>query len=339
MSDLLDFSANINPDGPPPAVLSTLRASLDDISTLTDYPDLQHTELKHAIARYTGVSTQNIAVANGFVPLLEAALRTLPIPNCLLPVPAFIEYRNALTRAQIEISPYPLSTKFCFNYDPRAMVIGQHDAILLANPQNPSGVCHDGRTIRDLIARAADRNMYVLLDEAFIDYVPEHSLTTAADQFPNLIVFRSVTKFHGIPGLRVAYAVSNPTLSSSLEENIPPWPITTLASRAVSAALDDQGYAVRSRAINIERRNLLQHELEILGLAIYPSSANFVLFQLPSEINPIVFWQRMIVDHHIVLRACANYETLPAGHFRVAVRTTEENKKLVAAVSRSLLPY
>ena len=336
VSDLLDFSANINPDGPPPAVLSTLHASLDDPSTLTDYPDLQQIELKQSISRYAGVSTQNIAIANGFVPLLEATLRTLPIRRCLLPVPAFIEYRKALTRAKIEISPYSLSAESGFNYDPAAMVVGQHDAILFANPQNPSGVCHDCKVIRDLIVRAAERNIYVLLDEAFIDYVPEHSLTTATDHFPNLIVFRSVTKFHGIPGLRVAYVVSNPALSLALAENLSPWPITTLASRAVSAALDDQPYAARSRTTNIERRTALQRELEMLELNPYASAANFVLFQLPSEVDPIAFWQQMIVEHHIVLRACSNYEALPAGHLRVAVRTKEQNGKLVEAMAKSL---
>jgi len=335
-SHLLDFSANINPDGPPPVVLSTLRASLNDVSMLTDYPDLQQTELKQSIARYADIGTQNIAVANGFVPLLEATLRTLPIRRCLLPVPAFVEYHKTLTRAGIEISFHALSAESSFNYNLEAMLAGQHDAILLANPQNPSGVCHDAAIVRDLIARAAKKNMYVLLDEAFIDYVPEHSLTTATDHFPNLIVFRSVTKFHGIPGLRVAYAVSNPSLSISLAENLPPWPITTLASRAVSAALGDQGYADRSRTTNIERRTGLQQELEKLGLILYPSAANFVLFRLSSEVDPVAFWQHMIVEHHIVLRACTNYEALPAGHLRVAVRTKEENYCLIEALAESL---
>jgi threonine-phosphate decarboxylase len=335
-SQLLDFSANINPSGPPPGVLSTLRTSLDDLSTLMDYPDLQEFELKQSISRYAGVAPENIVVANGFVPLLEAALRTLKIRRCLLPVPGFVEYRRTLERAGVEIYLHELNTELNFRYDPAALTTGQHDAILLANPQNPSGVCHSSETLHDLVTRAAETNTYVFLDEAFIDYVPEHSLTTAVDRFPNLIVFRSVTKFHGIPGLRVAYAVSNHELASSLSESLPPWPITTLASRAVSAALDDQPYAVRSRAENTERRTTLQNDLEQLGLLVYPSAANFLLFRLPTTIDPDHFWQHMIVAHQIVLRACANYEALPAGHFRVGVRTQEENVRLSTAISKSL---
>ncbi len=336
VSQLLDFSANINPDGPPPSVLSTLRASLNDPSALTEYPDLQLTEVKQAIASYARVNTPNIIVANGFVPLLEAVLRSLPIRRCLLSVPAFVEYRKTLGRAGVAIALYALNPDSNFKYDPAAMVAGDEDAILLANPQNPSGIGHDAALLRDLVARASEKKMYVLLDEAFIDYVPEHSLTAETDEFSNLIVFRSVTKFHGIPGLRVAYAVANPALSMSIRDSVPPWPVTTLASRAVSVALGERPYADRARAHNIERRISLENDLERLGLLTYPSSANFILFRLREGIDPDIFWRHMIIEHGIVLRACANYEGLPSGHFRVAVRTREQNIRLTAALAQTL---
>jgi threonine-phosphate decarboxylase len=336
VSELLDFSANINPSGPPPSVISTLRASLDDPSTLTEYPDLQQTDLRQALARYAGANETNVIVANGFVPLLEATLRTLKFRNCLLPVPAFVDYRKTLERAGIEICHHALKSGSSFKYDLATMLTGQQEAVLLANPQNPSGVCHDLALVRDIVARAMEKSMCVLLDEAFIDYVPENSLTTMIDQFPNLIIFRSVTKFHSIPGLRVAYALANPELSTAISENLPPWPVTTLASLAVIGALDDQSYAVQSRSENQTRRAMLQSDLESLGLSVYTAAANFVLFRLPLDVDPNIFWQQMIVEHRIVLRSCANYEALSGGHFRAAVRTQSENKKLTAAVAKVL---
>jgi threonine-phosphate decarboxylase len=190
--------------------------------------------------------------------------------------------------------------------------------------------------VRDLVARAAGKNMHVLLDEAFIDYIPKQSLTNATDEFPNLIIFRSVTKFHGVPGLRVAYAVSKSALAESIIQSLPPWPITTLASIAVSAALGDRSYAARARANNCQSRIVLEHQIESLGLTVYRSAANFVLFRLPASIEPIAFWRHMIVEHKIVLRACFNYEGLAPGHFRAAVRSQEHNGHLVAALSESL---
>ncbi|MBB6142923.1 threonine-phosphate decarboxylase [Silvibacterium bohemicum] len=335
-SQLLDFSANINPEGPPAVVHSTLRASLDDLSMLMSYPDLEEIDLKQSIARYAGVSHQNIAVANGFVPLLEAALRTLDIRRCLLPVPAFVEYRKALARARIEVFPHLLSAEESFSYNADVICAGSQDAILLTNPQNPSGVVCSHETLTRILTKAAERNACVLLDEAFIDYIPELSITPHIDSWTNLIVFRSVTKFHGMPGLRVAYAVANRKTAQALNENLPPWPITTLASCAVSSALKDVAYAVKTRDLNDRRRALLQSSIKALGIQTYPSAANFLLLRLPAAVDPADFWQRMLVDYRIVMRSCFNYEALEAGHLRVAVRTEEENSRLVEALSRVL---
>lgn len=337
VAELLDFSANINPSGPPPSVLSTLRACLDDLTILTDYPDLQQTELKQSLASYAGTHETNVVVANGFVPLLEATLRALRIRSCLLPVPAFVEYRRTLERAGVEIVPYSLSPSSSFSYDQVTMLSGHEEAVLLANPQNPSGVGHTSASLCDLVEKASQQNAYVLLDEAFIDYIPEDSLATMVHRFPNLIVFRSVTKFHGIPGLRVAYAIANPPLSTAINGQLAPWPITTLASRAVIAALDDQSYATRSRFENLTRRSILQSDLESSGLTVYPSAANFLLFRLPARIDPDIFWKHMIARHRIVLRSCTNYEALPEGHFRATIRTESENHKLATAIAKALL--
>lgn len=336
VSDLLDFSANINPSGPPPSVLSTLRESLDDLTILTEYPDLQQTDLRKALAGYAGTREDNIVIANGFVPLLEAALRTLKVRSCLLPVPSFVEYRRTLERMGVDVTAHTVRSDASFRYDPVMLLSGQEEAILLANPQNPSGACHDFAFLRDLIANAAARRMYVFLDEAFIDYVPEASLKPMMEHFPNLILFRSVTKFFGIPGLRVAYAIANAAHAKELHETLPPWPVTTLASRAVIAALHDTEYCARSRSENLARSVALRTGLQSLGLVVYPSAANFVLFRLPPTICADVFWQHMIVNHRIVLRSCANYEALPEGHFRACVRTPSENERLVAAVKASL---
>jgi threonine-phosphate decarboxylase len=335
LSELLDFSANINPIGPPPSVLSTLRKSLDVPSMLTEYPDLQQNDLRRSLGSYAGTDDGNVVVANGFVPLLETTLRALKIRNCLLPVPAFVEYRKTLERAEVEIIPFTLKAPL-FRYELAAMFATQYDAVLLANPQNPSGICHDAESIRTLVDEASKRNVYVLLDEAFIDYVPENSLSPMIRECSNLIIFRSVTKFHGIPGLRVAYAMANSQLSETIGDNLPPWPITTLASHAVIAALDDHEYANQSRSENEIQRSALQADLAFLGLAVYSSAANFILFGLPPMIDPHEFWEHMILEHRIVLRSCANYEGLTEGHFRTAVRTESDNRKLAVATAKTL---
>jgi threonine-phosphate decarboxylase len=332
-SKLLDFSANINPDGPPETVLSCLRISLDDLSTLTNYPDLQEIELRKSLACYAGVKPENVIVANGFVPILDALLRALPISRCLLPVPAFVEYRRALERASVEVVPFPLVCNSNFSYDGMDLKLGSCDAVLLANPQNPSGVLADRKMLLQLVEEAASRNVFVLLDEAFIDYCPEASLSAEINRFPNLIVLRSVTKFFGMPGLRAAYAVANVDISKQLQDVIAPWSITTLASLAASVAVQDEDYKQRTIALNLDRRIRLQTAIEELGIEVYPSATNFLLLRISGVVDCENLWARLIQEHQVVLRNCANYEALPEQHLRVAVRKHAENERLVDALA------
>ena len=146
LSELVDFSANINPEAAPASVLSCIRASLDNPSIIANYPDLDELELRRALAVYVGIRAENVAVANGFVPLLDATLRILPIRRCLVPVPAFVEYRRTLERSRVEIVPHILEADSGFSCDVDNLFSKDHfsescDAILLANPQNPSASC------------------------------------------------------------------------------------------------------------------------------------------------------------------------------------------------------
>jgi threonine-phosphate decarboxylase len=340
---LLDFSANINPAGPPLSVLSAIRRALDEASTLAQYPDVELVELKIAVAEYAGTQQKNIAVANGVVPLLDAALRALKIKRCLLPVPSFIEYRNTLSNTGVSITPYHLSSDEDFRYVPDAILnsLLKHscDAILLANPQNPSGAICDVDTMRQLIEMAAQSRITVLLDEAFIDYSPDKSLTQRSIEQWNVIVFRSITKFFAIPGLRAAYAVSPSSNIDAMNCFIAPWPIASIASDAVCTALRDEVYVEEARRANDRRRSWLKQELARLKVATYPSGANFLLLRFAAEIDVSRLWERLIVEEYIVLRSCANFEGLQSGHLRIAVRSEPENERMIRSLERVLAHF
>jgi threonine-phosphate decarboxylase len=337
---LVDFSANINPAGPPPAVQSAIRSALEAQSILATYPDLDLVELREAIAQYTGVQPENIAVANGFVPLLEASLRSLRIQRCLLPVPCFGEYRRTLENAGVATVPLSLKQNqgFAYGIDTMREALVNHscDAILLANPQNPSGVLCKGEEILCLMKFAAQRNIAVLLDEAFIDYCPLDSLTLRSTEFAKIVIFRSVTKFFAIPGLRVAYAVGKISTIKAMNCFVAPWPITSFASIAACAALRDEPYAEKSRTANNRQRLWLEQELVRLRIATYPSSTNFLLLRFPEAVDVNLLWERMIVEEQVVMRSCTNFESLAPMHLRIAVRSQDENERLVRGLERVL---
>jgi threonine-phosphate decarboxylase len=340
---LLDFSANINPDGPSSSVKPAIQRALEDPTSLINYPDLELAELKQVIADSVGVEPETVTIANGFVPMLEAALRAFSIKKCLLPVPSFNEYRRTLESALTLVVPYSLSSAEGFSYKPDAILeaLLNHgcDAILLANPQNPSGaLCESDRMLR-FLEMTRDQDITVLLDEAFIDYCPAHSLCQRAPEQSNLIVFRSVTKFFAVPGLRVAYAICNSSRTQMLNHSIAPWPITTLATHAVCAALQDDAYVEQSRNANERRRLWLEEKFKRLRIETYPSATNFLLLRFPPEVEVDALWERMIVEQQIVLRSCANFEGLMPGHLRVAVRTDQENGRLIGGFSRVLTSW
>ena len=341
VEQLLDFSANINPAGPPPSVLIALHRALANLTTLTAYPDLELTELKVFLASRAGVHRENIGVANGFVPLLEAALRSLKIERCLLPIPCFSEYRRTLENVGVAVFPHPLLEEKGFQYEPDALVQAllnrSCDAILLANPQNPSGALLEAEPMRKLIEQATRHNITVLLDEAFIDYCPADSFIHEAAEHSKLIVLRSVKKFFAIPGLRVAYTVSSASITKSLNRSLPPWPVTSLVSDAVCAALQDEIYAKESRSENERQRTWLAERLERLGIATCWSSTNFLLLRFPAEVNVRLLWERLIAEQQVVLRSCENFEGLAPGHLRIAVRSEPENYRLIRSLEQLLL--
>ena len=338
VSKLIDFSANINPDGAPQSVIDALRDALTDPATIHVYPDLQERRLRSAIANHNGIELEQVVVANGFIPLLDSALKALTVRSCLLPVPAFNEYRRALERAGTACAPHFLDQHMGFGYDRdellAALTSARHDAILLANPQNPSGTLYELAELIELVRAAARLNIYVFLDEAFIDYAPNHSLAREVANFKNLVVFRSVTKFHGIPGLRVAYAVAGRHAAEAMQKCLAPWPITTLASTGVIAALADSQYASEALRLNSLRRKSLADGLESAGLYTYPAAANFLLLRFSSTEQAEACWMEMIANDGMVLRHCGDFEGLSGNHLRCAVRSEHENCRLIEAFER-----
>jgi threonine-phosphate decarboxylase len=332
-ASLLDFSANINPDGPPVPVISALQDALLKPATLGEYPDIEEESLRESLATYAGVTAMSVMVANGFVPILSATLQALRLRRCILPVPAFNEYRKVLAQHGVEVEPVVLQCSGNFHYDFDELVAKSGDAILVANPQNPTGILAGQAELVRFVELCARRDCYVLLDEAFIDYVPQETLSAFVGRFPNLIVFRSLTKFFGVPGLRVAYGLACEALRLRIASYLPPWSISTLASTGAIEAVKDIPYIERAVIQNERRRNQLAVGLEALSLKTMRGRANYLLFQTP---NAADLWKKLIFEHGLVLRLCASYESLPDGFLRAAVRNEEDNVLLLSALAKAV---
>ncbi len=342
--ELLDFSANINPLGPPAGVLRRLAVDAADVELLMRYPEAELKSLRRALSIHLGIEENQIIIAGGAAALIETIVRAVgrknPEPRCLLPVPAFSEYERALLASDFQIIPFQLEREqnFCLEENKFLEILAKEkpDLCIITNPHNPTGALIKCEAL-ERIARAAEKTeTIVLLDEAFIDYAPEESLTQSAKRFKNLIVLRSLTKFYAIPALRVGYAVASAELIEVFKPQISSWSVTSLAANAAEEAVKDTEYAEQTLEINRIEREYLSGALEQAGFRVYPPAANFLFLELPPLPLAAELRSNLIKNHHIIIRNCSTYSGLDAGKFvRVAVRSRADNELLIKAMSKS----
>jgi threonine-phosphate decarboxylase len=339
---LIDFSANINPIGPPRRALMRLARDAADRRLLTQYPDPDYVELHDALAAALRVPAKGVTIANGSVALIAAIVRAIAPRACLLATPAFAEYPRALRAAGCRMRRFPLAAARGFALDGDALLkalnIYRPAICMLTNPHNPSGALTAKPRMLHVIDGARRTKTLMVVDEAFMDYAPADTLAAEAARSENLVVLRSVTKFYGMPALRVGYAVSSPTIAARIAAQLPPWPVTTLAAGAASEAIQDHEYARRTLEAVGRQRRWLSQALGATGVAVYPSAANFLLLQLPTTAATSARVRaRLITDHGVVVRDCRSFDGLSNGRFiRVAVRRRDENERLVRALQSVL---
>jgi len=338
---LLDFSANLNPLGPPTALLRELRQAACDVADLARYPDPDARALREALAAHLAIDAEAIVVGNGAAALFATVFATLGTRHAVVPTPAFSEYAHALANARAEMHALALDPSDGFALDPARVASAlrrtRADAIVLTNPHNPSGTSTSRARVGAIVEEARACDAVTIVDEAFVEYAAETSVTAeAAASDGSLVTIRSLTKFYAVPALRVGYAVAQPSLARRMRAALPSWPVTTLAARALTVALDDDAYAKRTLANNAGARERLRTDLAALGYQTLPSAANFLFVTIPpSGPRAPELAERLARDARIVVRDCSSYRGCEAGAYvRVAVRSDADNARLVAALAR-----
>ena len=330
---ILDFSANINPMGLPPRAAERLAGDARDPHTWTRYPDPQCGELRSALGCYAAVPPECIIIAAGADSLIHASVRAFAPCRCVVPIPAFSEYERACRAFGCETVRLPLSPKFRLP-DEASLLLRAGDLLIFNNPHNPSGACASQAEMLKHLASARASGATVLVDEAFIDYVPEAAITQHAAVTTGIVSIRSLTKFFGCPGLRVGYAVAAPDTARKIAEQLPPWPVTTLAANAAAEALLDADYPMQAREQNWRARDSISVALSGLGCRVLPGAANFLLLRIPAGFSASQIRSALLRDHAILVRECDSFTGLERDcYLRVAVRGEEDNQRLVDALS------
>lgn len=342
LDEIMDFSANVNPRGLPRRARERLIGEASNQTLLGLYPEPSSRLLRRALSKHLGVPAESIVVGPGAEALLTPILRCLHATQALVPVPAFSEYKRVCAREGIAYTPFLLSRDECFRLPVDRfggrIESGSFDVMMLNNPHNPSGWALDKAEVRGVLEAVTARGGTLVLDEAFVDYIPGASLAREAAERDGLIVVRSLTKFYGCPALRVGYAVAAPEIAKRIASFLPTWPVTEMAAVALAEAVADESYAEASIAENAQERERLRKSLLDLGLMVFPSAANYLLLELGETMPASTELRRQMIEkHRILIRNCDSYEGLTLGRYvRVAVRSGTENERLVVALREEL---
>ena len=329
----LDYSANINPLGPPASVVEAVYQSMEQI---VNYPDVQCRKLCHAIAEHEYVKEEQVICTNGASELLYAFAAALKPKKALLLKPGFAEYEAALSTVGCEILSYPLSEEKGYALD-RAYLEALSedlDMIILCNPNNPTGVLIQQPLLVRIAEKCEKYGIYFLLDECFHEFLmapDSYSMRTFLERFPHLFIVDAFTKIYAIPGLRLGYGLSaDAELLEKIRDVIQPWNVSIPAQAAGMASLKERMRVKRTCDFTNRERIWMENELDKLGITHYPSDANFILMR--SGIN----LYEKLKKQKILVRDCSNYKGLGEGYYRVCMRQRGDNQKLIDALGEIL---
>ncbi|HEL1612527.1 TPA: threonine-phosphate decarboxylase [Streptococcus suis] len=336
--DCLDFSANINPLGLSEKVKSKIIETLD---SLVHYPDVTYSQSKAALAEYHSCPTQQILLSNGAVEIFYELARYVKPKKILLLSPTFMEYEKAFKQVGSDIIYHVLERPhYSWTFEsilPNLENLSSGDLVLICNPNNPTGTLVPTATLLLVAEFLRQKGAYLVFDEAFMDFVLDndvYSMVAHLKDYQNVIVVRSLTKFYAIPGLRLGYALSsNIDLIAAIDEMRPPWTINALADALVPVIFKDSEYHHATEEWLKSEQEFLYKKLTALpDLKVLPPTVNYIFFEYEGNES----LRELLIQEKIFIRSCHNYHHLDDHHYRVAIRSREENCRLIEAF-RSVL--
>ncbi|MDO9541673.1 MAG: threonine-phosphate decarboxylase CobD [Kiritimatiellia bacterium] len=328
--EILDFSASINPIGPPDGLRGIVCGQIEN---LVHYPDPDCLRLTEAIAEHFGIHPQQVVCGNGSSELIYAIPRALNTKRVVLPAPCYADYARAAQAAGIEtvqVLPADISS-LAISFKRLESELRGNEIVFIGQPNNPTGLLFDNAMFVNMAA--ARRDTFFIVDEAFADFIEAYR-SVVHHNLPNVLVLRSMTKFFAVPGLRLGIALGPENMIAQIRNVLPFWSVNHLAQGAGVAFLADKDYAVRTRQFIKEYRAEFYQQLNLFPeLFVYPGTANYLLVRIDCDKWDALALHDQLLRKGIVVRVCDNFAGLDKRFFRVAVRTPEENGRLGDAMA------
>ncbi|MBV8425342.1 MAG: histidinol-phosphate transaminase [Candidatus Eremiobacteraeota bacterium] len=326
---IVKLSSNENPLGTSPRAL----AALAHLDALNVYVDNQYLELREKLAGKLGVGVENVTVGHGSNELLELMFETFVDSGerVIMAKPTFSLFPQNAHLREADSVEIPLKDGV-HDLDAMASAIDHNTKlILICDPNNPTATCVQPADMQRFLKRLPE-DVLLAFDQAYREFMPDGVDGVAlAMQRPNTLVYRTMSKAHGLASMRIGYVVGQADAIGYMQRVRLPFNVTRASLVAALAALDDDDFVRRSVQTNAEQRTRLHGDFARLGLFAYPSAANFIAVQVPVEAN------RAYTDLLKLGIAVRSGDALGLPHFlRITVGTAAENDALVAALEKQL---
>jgi histidinol-phosphate aminotransferase len=317
------------PYPPSPRVIAAIQAAAVGVNR---YPEVLTPSLRRVLADYCGVEVNRIGIGNGSDDLIELVLKICVEPGdeVIVPVPSFFVYGAAT--AMLGGQTVNVQRQEDFDLDIPAILAAVTDRtklIFIANPNNPTA---NGTARENLVSILEQVNCFVVVDECYFEIYGK-TVADLVDNYPHLIVLRSLSKSFGLAGIRIGYSIAHPQVTDYIYRVAQIFPVDCLAVAAGMAAIEDIDYARQKLQEIVVERDKLAVAMTNLGLKVYRSDTNFLFVSTaPLGILATDLVQKLSINEFYV--ADFSYKPgLDGNHFRVATGTPPENQKLIAALA------
>lgn len=310
---------------------------LTDFSAGNRYPEFTQAPLRRAIGEYVGFPPEQIVVGAGLDDVFSI-LATLFVDTgkeVVISDPTFGVYSTfyPLHGAKVVNVPLGPAPDFTFNPDGVIAAVNENTAfVMICNPNNPTGNLFSLEDVEKVVANV---DCPVAIDEAYAEFSGIDHLHLA-HKYPNVIILRTLSKFAGLAGIRVGYAIFPEDMVPYAAAAMPAFAnISALSAEIAIASLQDLDYLAANRDEQVAERGRVTALLnEIPGVTAYPSSTNFVMFDLPGDdATPVL---EALKQRHIYVRHYGNASWGLGGHLRVSIGLPDENTKFLTALEEIL---
>lgn len=337
---LIDFCYLVNPYYPPQKLMDEIKASFEKL--LTQYPSGMRVNSLLA-AKNFGVHQENILVGNGAAELIKSLMSDFTGKLGIIR-PTFEEYGHRYREEDI-IAYWPDNDEFKYSAQDIMDFFGDKDIqnLVLINPDNPSGNYIEKKDVLKLVEWTEQTGIKFLVDESFVDFADELDSSIIVqdilDSHKNLYVMKSISKSYGVPGLRLGVLASGDTETiARLKKDVAIWNINSFAEFYMQIEEKyKKDYVAALEKFRKERARYVEELSNIPGLRVIPSQANYVMAEVTTGMTAKELNRRLIVKHNLLIKnLVAKIQQDGRQYIRLAVKTTEEDNKLIAAIKEEL---